>query len=159
MKVSIYDLATLVTSAQPDGIWRTLPLDSLSRIDVWEAGKLQKIFCPWYRVGDAYGVGYGDEGAIPITVGEAALNLSKVSNHSQQKVLELQKVFCAEAKPSPVVLGYALPEEQIILIDGVHRSIALARSPKEFLLRVVLVHGPIHPEFMPDLQHWALKRD
>lgn len=110
---------------------------------------------PWYLRGDKDEVGYGDDGAKPLRLGDFPGVLQCLSEKRRTLIQTLGAAFNNSRQPVQVsVPVYSLGRRGSLLLDGNHRLAALVTTGKAFKLMAFTVYGPLDPEVLPDVAHW-----
>lgn len=121
---------------------------------VCSEGDLRKLQMPWYKgASDQFDVPYNFERAAPVRVGQVADDIERWSNKKAGIQCYVNK-FRSEELINATVPGYALGNDNTLLLDGNHRAVALVRTGRPFLLNIKVIEGPINPAILPDLAHW-----
>ena len=99
---------------------------------------------------------WGTPGAHPLTVKEALAAFPKWGGLGQEIVELYCGIFSRVARTVKVAFpAYLLPNGERLLLDGVHRAIAIARTGLQFEINLVTIEGPIEESALPDLRHWT----
>jgi hypothetical protein len=120
--------------------------------------EIRNLFIAWYLLPSDQEAWWSSPNARPITVGEARdkLNSAQWHAHRTPTVMGYSTDFnSAKNPPTRFTLpAYGLPGQQILLLDGAHRAVALAISDVQFAVTLAVIHGPIEEAALLDLRHW-----
>jgi hypothetical protein len=126
-------------------------------IDVGQADSdLNSLFVPWYIDGQGGFTNWDATGATPLTVSQAALRLSSLSQHSQATIGHWVKEYQSGKKPERTP-AYALPDDHYLVLDGNHRLIAAHLAGVNGTFGLDVVRGPIDDGIVFDLRYWKGK--
>ncbi|MEU4805163.1 hypothetical protein [Actinosynnema sp. NPDC023587] len=115
---------------------------------------LGNLFTVWYSGADGRAVDWSEEGARPMRVREAAANERSWSTRRAGQLADLEERFRREELPVQLVLpAYAVGGDDLVIIDGTHRSVAAYRADVPVRLMLVGLHGPLDADVLPDLRH------
>ena len=117
--------------------------------------RLGELWTVWYVGPDGMAAEYRDASARPLRVRDVGASEPLSRDASRRaRLARLRASFMATAEPAVLTLpGFRLPGDEVLLLDGNHRAVAahLARVPVRLLL--FLLHGPLTPVLLPDLEH------
>jgi hypothetical protein len=120
--------------------------------------ELRALFIAWYLSPNDHELLWCDEHARPIRAGEASAKLysAEWQPHRLPAVIRYGTAFSAPGVlPVRIVIpAYQLPGEETLLLDGAHRSVALATFNVRFEVTLAVIHGPIEEAALRDLRHW-----
>jgi len=128
---------------------------SVKEVVLINRDQLKELFAPWYQTQNDFDVPFNAEGAVPVKIGDVLNNYRRwEKRHSR-----VDEIRCSlqTNDVSLTILGFCLPCDGTLLLDGNHRIIALAQTEYRFRLRVLVLDGPINPAVLPDLQHWITR--
>lgn len=95
-----------------------------------------------------------------IRVGEAAdkFGSAKWYPHRIVAITKYANAFrAADVLPLRITLpAYVLPNDELLLLDGSHRAVALAISQVQFVLTLLCMYGPLDERALVDLKHSLL---
>jgi hypothetical protein len=93
--------------------------------------------------------------AKPMRVREVAARLSQYDPANFAVFNRYTTQFVSsEAPPVVEVPAYSLQNCGFLLLDGIHRAVALARAHRAFQLFLVVLDGPLDRRILIDLKYW-----
>lgn|GEM_PF-1823383 len=116
--------------------------------------ELHALYIPKYMLHGRL-VPYDTPGASPLRVGKAKTSVRQWPPCGQTLVYRYEATFLACHAPVEMMFpAYLLPNSERLLLDGIHRAVALVLSGVPFTLKVLSINGPIDVGALPDLMHW-----
>ena len=123
--------------------------------EISDREELIQLIVPWYRTEMEFDARYDAPGARAMSVREVEQNFDSLPEKKRNGTQQNSNNYLnADAAISIYLPAYQLPQNLHLLLDGNHRTIALARITKPFSLKLISIVGPIDPEILPDLGHW-----
>ena len=105
----------------------------------------EHIFAPWHV----------DENGIPCVHDHKSANQLNLWDAIQnKKVVENFKLRANSEVPSYMFPGYALPNSQVLLLDGNHRLSGHLIARRDIVVEVATIVGPIEESALLDLRYW-----
>ena len=115
---------------------------------------LGSLFTVWYIGPDGGYRAYLDPDARPLRVRDHRDARSSWPAHRARKIDDLVTQFKAADQPVQLVLpAYALPGNEMVLLDGNHRAVAAYLTDVPVRTMVFALHGPVDEAVLPDLRH------
>lgn len=113
-------------------------------------------YAPWYYDSSGSEVDYRATDAHPILLSEVPHHLNRFRRGRRETILAFSEQFRRQHDPTHLVVpAYSLRGGRYLVLDGNHRISGLVHAGSQFRAMFLAVHGPIVPEALPDLQHWA----
>lgn len=121
------------------------------RSEMMTPEELSNLRMVWYRTSVEKDVSYNVVGAVPAVVSEVANDLASWPKRVDNVNYWIGKL---EHSDSPgTLLAYRLETGPPLLLDGNHRSVAIATVQSPGTTEVLILEGPIDRKVLPDLRH------
>jgi hypothetical protein len=110
---------------------------------------------PWYLGSAGQEVPYDAPDADPIYLAQIPAVVASLNNARQSGIQEYVERFRAQPAIEFSVPSYDLGSARQLALDGNHRLSALLLTEVPFTVTFFSVHGPMEPNCLLDLIHWA----
>ncbi len=111
---------------------------------------------PWYLDKSNEFVNFDAPDASPVRLSDVAKWFDYLPNDRRETIKRFEGEIRSGVRNTEFEFPlYALPENQYLVLDGNHNLSALTFSEQPFSVRMYVVRGPIDPNVLPDLVHFA----
>ncbi len=113
-------------------------------------------YAPWYYDSSGNEVDYRATDARPTLLSEVPSRLNRFRRERREAILAFSEQFRRQHGPTQLVVpAYSLGGGRYLVLDGNHRISGLVDAGSHFRAMFLAAHGPIVPDALPDLRHWA----
>jgi hypothetical protein len=108
----------------------------------------------WYAGPDGRDREFRDADAQPLRVRETGRTEATWPAGRAARIAGFEDRYRADAGSAQLPLPvYALGDDEFLLLDGTHRSVAAHRAGVAARLLIFVVHGPVEEAMLPDLRY------
>lgn len=129
---------------------RDLPV-SVRFVSTFDA--FERCYFPWYVPDHGDEAGFDDE-ARPVAVSDLPEIEPRLREDRRWKIARLRAALRESGGVQLLVPAYDLGDDRLLLLDACHRIAALADAPVPLAAAILILHGPLDPRILPDLDHW-----
>jgi hypothetical protein len=117
--------------------------------------QLNNVYLPWYRTNTGIDVPLGTEGSRLMSAVEAATELDRFPNKRRCNINYHVEKYKADSTETLLLPAYKLSHDSQLLLDGNHRTVAIAVLGRHFRLVIATIVAPIDAAILPDLAYWT----
>jgi|CXWL01.1.fsa_nt_gi hypothetical protein len=114
-----------------------------------------RVYAPWYETADGRETSYDDPHGRPLSIDRAAQVFRSLSHKDRfdYPIEQLSK----GAIPATILPAYKLPRSNLLLLDGNHRTVAIAHLKLSVPVDLIVCDGPMEESALWDLKYWIDK--
>jgi hypothetical protein len=126
----------------------------VSLLRTTDTAELEQLTTLIYASEERVGLRYDDPGASPLSVRDAVI---RFDSFPQEKMPIVGGTSNDIGRSKRYRLRFPFTPCRFLILDGNHRTVALARSRQPFQLDLIAIRGPLDRGALPDLQHFEPK--